>query len=125
MSATPLAPLPIEMLTDASEHGFGAYLCQRHEGTEQPIIKILSKAFTGPQKRWAYNEIFTRLGIRKPKLYGYLDMTSGYHQIEIDLKSRKYTAFTTHNGVIPVETNANGSHDLWMPLSRADVQRTT
>jgi hypothetical protein len=60
-------------------------------------------------------EIFTRLGQLRPKVFGYLDMTSGYHQIEIHENSRKYTAFTTHTGVyqwkrMPMGLKTSGCH---------------
>ena len=40
-----------------------------------------------------------RVGDKRPKIFGKLDLTSGYHQAPIDKESRSYTAFITHMGV--------------------------
>jgi hypothetical protein len=42
--------------------------------------------------------IFERLGRRRPKYFGIMDLTAGYHQLALSEKSRKYTAFITSMG---------------------------
>ena len=42
---------PIHLYTDASNRGFGAYLCQIVDGIERPI-SFLSKSVAGSQKNW-------------------------------------------------------------------------
>ena len=43
-------------------------------------------------------EVLNRLGAKRAKYYGVIDLTAGYHQAELDPKSRKYTTFKTHMG---------------------------
>jgi hypothetical protein len=42
---------PIYIMTDASDYGFGAYMCQIVNGSEKPI-GFLSKSFRDEQTRW-------------------------------------------------------------------------
>jgi len=44
-------------------------------------------------------QMHRRLGDHKPKYYGKLDFTSGYHQAPLHEDSRKYTAFITFMGL--------------------------
>ena len=44
-------------------------------------------------------EMLRRIGSKKPKVFGTIDLTSGYHQIAMGERSRRYTAFTTYLGV--------------------------
>jgi hypothetical protein len=44
-------------------------------------------------------EVLIRLGTHRPKYFGKLDFTSGYHQIPLDKNSWKYTAFITFRGI--------------------------
>ena len=43
--------------------------------------------------------LFQRLGAHKPKHFGKLDLTAGYHQAPLDEASRVYTAFRTIHGL--------------------------
>ena len=43
--------------------------------------------------------LLRRIGTQQPKYFGVMDLTSGYHQIAISKRSRKYTAFITFMGV--------------------------
>ena len=43
--------------------------------------------------------LFQRLRARKPKYFGKLDLTAGYHQAPLDEASRAYTAFRTIHGL--------------------------
>jgi len=48
--------LPVHLYTDASDIGFGSYLCQvQADGTEQPI-GFASKTFNKTQRRWSVYE---------------------------------------------------------------------
>lgn len=40
-----------------------------------------------------------RIGAHKPRVFGVVDMTQGYWQAAIAEACRKYTAFTTFNGI--------------------------
>ena len=44
-------------------------------------------------------QMLRRLGAHKPKFFGKLDLTSGYHQAPLAVDSRVYTAFMTFMGV--------------------------
>ena len=43
-------------------------------------------------------EILLRLGNKKAKFFGVIDMTAGYHQANLHPASRKFTTFRTHSG---------------------------
>ena len=43
-------------------------------------------------------EILLRLGDKKAKFFGVIDMTAGYHQASLHPDSRKFTTFRTHSG---------------------------
>ena len=40
-------------------------------------------------------EILRRIGSQKPKIFGIMDLTQGYHQAPLILATRAYTAFIT------------------------------
>jgi transposase InsO family protein len=43
-------------------------------------------------------ELLVRLGSKRPKFFGVMDLTSGYHQAPLSKSARKWTAFTTAFG---------------------------
>ena len=40
-------------------------------------------------------EMFRRIGSQKPKIFGIMDLTQGYHQAPLTFATRAYTAFIT------------------------------
>ena len=44
-------------------------------------------------------EIFRRIGSQKPKIFGIMDLTQGYHQAPLTFATRAYTSFITLSGV--------------------------
>ena len=44
-------------------------------------------------------EMFRRIGSQKPKFFGIMDLTQGYHQAPLTLATRAYTSFITFSGV--------------------------
>ena len=40
-----------------------------------------------------------RIGSRKPKIFGIMDLTQGYHQAPLSNTTKAYTAFITFSGV--------------------------
>ena len=40
-----------------------------------------------------------KIGSRKPKLFGIMDLTQGYHQAPLSYTTKAYTAFITFSGV--------------------------
>jgi hypothetical protein len=44
-------------------------------------------------------QMFARIGPRKPKLFGTMDLTQGYHQAPLTTATRAYTSFITYSGV--------------------------
>ena len=45
------------------------------------------------------SEMFRRIGSQKPKIFGIMDLTQGYHQAPLTLPTRAYTSFITLSGV--------------------------
>jgi hypothetical protein len=43
--------------------------------------------------------MFERIGAKRPKYFGVLDLTQGFHQIALSEASRKLTAFLVHSGL--------------------------
>jgi hypothetical protein len=71
----------------------------REEGWPLPII----------------SQVMHRLGEKRAKIYGTMDMTSGYHQAPIAAESRIFTAFITFMGVfqwtrVPMGLKSAGSY---------------
>ena len=44
-------------------------------------------------------EMLGRIGSQKPKIFGIMDLTQGYHQAPLTLATRAYTSFITLSGV--------------------------
>ena len=44
-------------------------------------------------------EMFRRIGSQKPKIFGIMDLTQGYHQAPLTFATRAYTSFITFSGV--------------------------
>ena len=44
-------------------------------------------------------EMFRRIGSQKPKIFGIMDLTQGYHQAPLIFASRAYTSLITFSGV--------------------------
>ena len=44
-------------------------------------------------------EMLRRIGSQKPKIFGIMDLTQGYHQAPFTLATRAYTSFITFSGV--------------------------
>ena len=44
-------------------------------------------------------EMFRRIGCQKPKIFGIMDLTQGYHQAPLTFATRAYTAFITFSGI--------------------------
>ena len=45
------------------------------------------------------DQMFRRIGLKKPKYFGCMDLTQGYHQAPVSLSSRVYTAFLLFSGL--------------------------
>ena len=45
------------------------------------------------------DEVLERVGQKHPKIFGKMDLTSGYHQMPLAADSRQYTAFKTAHGL--------------------------
>jgi hypothetical protein len=43
--------------------------------------------------------MFDRIGAKRPKFFGVLDLTQGFHQIALSDASKRLTAFVTHEGL--------------------------
>ena len=45
------------------------------------------------------SEMLQRIGTQKPKIFGVMDLTQGYHQAPLSLSARVFTAFITFSGI--------------------------
>ena len=45
------------------------------------------------------DQAFRRIGLKKPRFFGTMDLTQGYHQAPVSKATRKYTTFITHSGL--------------------------
>jgi hypothetical protein len=45
-------------------------------------------------------QIINRVGTLKPKVFGIIDFTAGYHQTKLHPDSKEYTAFITQYGLM-------------------------
>lgn len=84
-------------------HYSHAFLVPKPNGKWRLVLdfKNLNKATINYYK-WPLpniKEMLNRIGDCRPKYFAVFDLTSGYYQAPIDEKSRKYTAFTTREGV--------------------------
>ena len=61
------------------------------------VLNLLLTLIGWPLPR--IKEMITRIGSKKPKYFGKIDLTSGYHQMPLAASSRKYTAFRTFHGL--------------------------
>ena len=65
-------------------------------------------------------EMLRRIGSRKPKIFGIMDLTRGYHQAPLSNTTKAYTAFITFSGVyeftrlpfgrLPIVLSGNHGH---------------
>ena len=76
------------------------------------VWAVLKKIFASGKQKWRIVIDFTKLNDAHPspdiedilgqlgnvKFFSALDLSSGFHQIPMDLNSKKYTAFSTHQG---------------------------
>ena len=55
-----------------------------------------------PDANWPIpniTEMFRRIGEHKPKLFGIMDLTQGYHQAPLEHRTKAFPAFSTFSGV--------------------------
>jgi hypothetical protein len=100
-------------------HYSHAFLVPKPNGKWRLVLdfKNLNKATTNSY-RWPLpdiKEMLNRIGDSKPSFFAVFDLTSGYYQAPISEESRKYTAFTTRNGVyrwkrLPMGLTGAGSY---------------
>lgn len=100
-------------------HYSHAFLVPKPNGKWRLVLdfKNLNKA-TKNYYKWPLpniKEMLNRIGDSRPKYFAVFDLTSGYYQAPIDEASRKYTAFTTRDGVyrwrrLPMGLTGAGSY---------------
>jgi hypothetical protein len=44
-------------------------------------------------------QLFVRIGTRRPNIFGMMDLTQGYHQTPLEMATRAYTSLITYSGV--------------------------
>ena len=60
------------------------------------VLNSCSESLGWPIPR--IKEVLNRLGDKRARYFGVIDLTAGYHQAELHPESRKYTTFKTHMG---------------------------
>ena len=94
---------PIHLYTDASDKGFGAYLCQVVNDQERPIA-FLSKSISASQKKWYTNE--------KEAYAIYWAFVELKHLIE----HRKFTLHTDHRNLLYIVEDNSQKVATWKQL---------
>jgi len=94
---------PIHLYTDASNRGFGAYLCQVVDGKERPIA-FLSKAITTTQTNWFTNE---------KEAYA---IYWAFCQLKHILEHRKFTLHTDHRNLVYIVEDNSQKVANWKQL---------
>ena len=93
--------LPIHLYTDASDIGFGIYLCQRRaDGTEIPI-GFMSRTFNQTQRRWSVPE---------REAYGIYE---GVKKFDYLVRDRKFTIHTDHRNLTYIRDSGSPKVIRW------------
>ena len=93
--------LPVHLFTDASDVGFGAYLCQRGgNGTEVPIA-FMSRIFTETQRRWSVPE---------REAYG---LYAAIKKFDYLIRDRRFTLHTDHANLIYIRDSGSPKIIRW------------
>jgi transposase InsO family protein len=91
----------VHLYTDASDIGFGAYVCQRfNDGREVPII-FFSKCFTPVQKRWSVPE---------REAYG---IFVGVTKFEHLLRDVRFVLHTDHENLVHIRDSGSPKVIRW------------
>jgi hypothetical protein len=95
----------IQLYTDASDYGIGAYLCQIVDGLEKPI-KFISKTLTPVQQRWSTIE---------KECYA---IHFACKQLEYLIHDTRFILFTDHRNLIYMNKNSSSKVTRW----KLDIQ---
>jgi putative transposase len=72
------------------------------DGTRRLCVDYRSLNLCTPDPSWPLHDIhesFNRIGVQKPKTFGLMDFTQGFHQAPLTLATSVYTAFIVFCGV--------------------------
>ena len=72
------------------------------DGSSRMCIDYRALNDCTPDASWPIpniTEMLRRIGAQKPKIFGVMDLTQGYHQAPLTLAARVFTAFITFSGV--------------------------
>jgi transposase InsO family protein len=72
------------------------------DGSRRLCVDYRSLNLCTPDPSWPLHDIhesFNRIGVQKPKIFGLMDFTQGFHQAPLTLATRVYTAFIVFCGV--------------------------
>ena len=93
--------LPIHLYTDASDVGFGMYLCQRKADGKDIPIGFMSRTFNDVQKRWAVNE---------REAYGIYE---GIKKFDYLIRDTKFTLHTDHANLTFIRDSGSSKVIRW------------
>ena len=77
-------------------------LVQKPDSTFRMCVDYRALNDCTPDANWPIpniTEMLRRIGQHKPKLFGIMDLTQGYHQAPFEHNTKAFTAFTTFSGV--------------------------
>ena len=72
------------------------------DGSRRLCVDYRPLNFCTPNPSWPLHDIsqsFNRIGVQKPKIFGLMDFTQGFHQAPLTLSTRVYTAFIVFCGI--------------------------
>ena len=93
--------LPIHLYTDASDIGFGMYLCQRRANGSEIPIGFMSRTFNDVQRRWAVNE---------REAYGIYE---GIKKFDYLIRDTKFTLHTDHANLTYIRDSGSPKVIRW------------
>jgi hypothetical protein len=91
----------VHLYTDASDVGFGAYVCQRFADGKEVPIGFMSRCFTPVQKRWSVPE---------REAYGILE---GVKKFEYLLRDVKFVLHTDHENLVHIRDSGSPKVIRW------------
>jgi hypothetical protein len=78
------------------------YMVPKPDGSRRLCVDYRPLNFCTPNPSWPLHDIsesFNRIGAQKPKNFGLMDFTQGFHQATLTLSTRVYTAFIVFCGI--------------------------
>ena len=85
-----------------ASHYSQVLLVQKPDGSSRMCINYIAWNACTPDVSFPIpniQQLFVRMGTKKPTIFGVMDLTQGYHQAPLTCATRAFTAFITFCGV--------------------------